>query len=293
MKLVWLIDPAGIFENEWLEYLFQDVTHITHTDLDHDCIHEDAVFVFNHTFPYEEYFTNYAEERVSYGVVHLSDETLGDTCDYLKHKECVFAFRNYYHPIFSQNPKVVTFGLGYKCGFMSIPRESHVWPWYHWCFAGAIYHEQRRNALTAFQYVKPYFLFVGEGFNRTSLSIDQYRRMMEISKFALCPIGQGNLDTFRLYEAMEAGCIPVTLSHTELQHFSPSYWHIMFRREEVPFVMGASWEECMTKVENLLKDPNDYRALQTKMIEFWEGLKHEWRAQVIQNVEKLLSSSSL
>lgn len=294
MKLVWLVNKNEMFECDWIESLFQNVYHHTIIDEYHEDIHTNAVFVFNHTFDYESYFANYLEERVSFGVVHLSDETLGDTCNYLENDSCLFAIRNYYHPIYSLHHKVITVGLGCKSGFTSLHPSHHVWPWYHWCFAGTLHHVERVKALTAFQNMTPYYLMTSKnGFNTTILTIEEYRSMLEISKFALCPIGQGNLDTFRLYEAMEAGCIPVTLASTSSQEYSPSYWHILFKRDTIPFIIGKTWEECFQKVDTILRDPMEYSAMRTKMKTFWNDIKDDWRVRIYDMTIKLESSDSL
>ena len=41
------------------------------------------------------------------------------------------------------------------------------------------------------------------------LPIDEYSKLLGDAVFALCPRGNQSLDCYRLYEALEAGCIPI------------------------------------------------------------------------------------
>lgn len=295
IELVWLVNPDGMFERDWIEYLFRDVPHVTIRDQE-DTRYESPIFIFNISCDYEQYLLEFQDERIPYGVIHLSDETLQNTCNYLESPSCLFAIRNYHHPILYKNPKVITIGLGYKYGFTDNPSIRSSTPWFHWCFIGALHNQERRDAVTSFLQLKPYLLKMSNGgFNSESLTTAEYKQTMILSKFALCPIGQGNLDTFRFYEAMESGCVPVVLNRTEKQQYYPSYWHHLFgvpESFEIPVVMGASWQECMTIVEELLQDPRKYVELHTKMTTFWELQKDQWKLQIEQLSKQLITACS-
>ena len=291
-KLVWLFDGTNdAFEEDWLnELLGNAVSHSIRCPPGCCEIYENACIVFNHSVPYEEYFQRYEDANIGFVCIHLSDETLGDTCHYLELASCKKAFRNYHHPVFSFHKKVTTFGLGYKKGFTSASAHIpwHESPWYHWCFAGAIHHEKRLQALQAFGHVEPYLCISTDAqFNAANgLDTETYRAMLHSSKFALCPIGQGNIDTYRFYEAMEAGCIPVAISSTPEQPYKKwgmkGYWHQMFPGEEesLPFVHGTTWNECVLQVTSLLKDPTKYHSMRAHAVAFWKIWKTKWSLQL-------------
>lgn len=304
IELVWLVNRDGMFEKDWMDYLFQDLSHIHITEIHDDLEYKFPIFIFNASFAYEEYLTEFNEERIPFGVIHLSDETLGNTCNYLDLDSCMFAIRNYHHPIHSTHAKVTTIGLGYKHGFHNPTHDAPPAlrspnPWFHWCFIGAVHHQARHDAVSTFLQVKPYLLKVSNGgFNSASLSIAEYKNTMVLSKFALCPIGQGNLDTFRIYEAMEAGCIPVVLTRTKEQPYYPSYWHALFSitsgdseiSSPIPLVMADTWGECLRAMESLLQNPIMYYDLQQKMTIFWEKQKQKWRLQIADKVKLLVTA---
>lgn len=118
------------------------------------------------------------------------------------------------------------------------------------------------------------------GFNAADgLKVDKYREMLDNSVFALCPPGQDSMDSFRLYEALEAGCIPVALNRTERMPIQPSYWHAIFLGEtELPFVLGNTWEECASLMKTLI-ERNDTKNTQLKCKELWKNTVSKWKEE--------------
>lgn len=301
IELVWLVPPDGMFEHDWIEYMFRDIPHTSYWNDQGETLYTCPVFIFNASVRYESYLNEFSEERIPFGVIHLSDETLGNTCKYLDSPMCSFAIRNYHHPVYSQHPKVITIGLGYKSGFVTLDAGASLNvrsqnPWFHWCFIGAVHHQERQDAIRAFLPWKPYLLKLStSGFNSENLTIQEYKQTMILSKFALCPIGQGNIDTFRIYEAMEAGCIPVVISRTTEQPYQPSYWHALFMVPpsfEIPFIIGDTWDQCIESMEVLLQNPIKYYDLQQKMTQFWENSKTVWKNRIEQAVTGLKDACS-
>ena len=72
-------------------------------------------------------------------------------------------------------------------------------------------------------------------FDEPNLSFEQYSSRLREYEFVLCPWGNG-FDTHRLWEALYAGSIPVTLSHLSLKSF-----------EEFPIILLDSYSEFNIK----------------------------------------------
>lgn len=305
IPVIWLFDVATAFERDWLLELFGDVpVENTYLKWDEDGrpphVISNALIVFNHSVDYEEYLALYDQSRAPYGAIHLSDETLNDSCSYLNSEMCLFAFRNYHHPIISKHPKVTTLGLGYKSGFGdNVPcggNDSQ--QWYHWCFAGNIHDKRRQNAIQTFRsFFVPFKLHVTHGgFNAAGgLDTAMYRKMLEESKFALCPIGQGNLDSFRLYEALEAGSIPIALGNQDVQAYDKwgiarTYWHALFEAEEVPFIVANTWEDCAKLMLKLLMDRHLFENVRDQTKQFWAGVKKKWSSCMQSRLRVLLKN---
>lgn len=297
VNLVWRIRPDGLFETQWIRELFAigDIDYEEVFDLDGTAVVPRAVIVFNHSVDYETYFKKYESAGVRYGAIHLSDETLGDSYDFYDHKSCIFVFRNYHHPIISGKYKhVVTLGLGYKSGFARVGDTTTSPRYYHWSFAGNIHTPERLGCLTPMMSLVPYKVHTtNAGFNAAAgLSVQEYRALMDDSKFVICPIGQGNIDSFRVYEALEAGAIPVVLASTSVQPYQPSYWHAVFpwmRAQTIPMVIHRNWEDAEKAMRDILQNKTTYEDLRQEVATFWSTAKKIW-GQTLANYSLMLAS---
>lgn len=274
------------WEYDWLKEMLRDVEHefiVTNTFENLPPL-ENCVVVANHAVNYRAYLDALRQAGKRYGFVLLSDENLREPLEYVHDPHCVFIARNYFHPFYYQNPKIFTFGLGYKKGFTSVEDELKEFKdrKYDWCFAGSVHDGKRQKAIDKLKnYSSNYKVHTCSGFNAADgLSTEEYRKLMNDSKFVLCPQGQDSMDSFRIYEALEAGTIPVTLKHTETIRIEPSYWHAIFRSEqELPFVVGETWEDAISKMKNEVKQDT-----QKECKKFWDKQKNVWSAQFKERV---------
>ncbi len=83
----------------------------------------------------------------------------------------------------------------------------------------------------------------GEG----SLGPEEYRTILAMSIFAPCPPGNYNQETFRLYEALEAGTIPIVLRSTNAQPYD--YWKCIFGTED-SIIIVENWEDAKSSRNN-------------------------------------------
>lgn len=114
------------------------------------------------------------------------------------------------------------------------------------------------------------------------LSYVDYLRALCNTKIAPCPTGTFTPDTFRLYEALEAGCIPITDAgspHTG----DIGYWQFLFG-EEPPFPLISSWKEFNGKCDALL-DGWDERSREVS--NWWSGYKTRISYQFLMDIQYL------
>jgi len=280
-KVIWFDVNLAKWEYDWLSELLEEVETeliVTNT-FDNLPPLENCVVVSNHAVNYRAYLDALRENCKHYGVILLSDENLREPLEYLHDPNCVFVARNYFHPFYHGHPKVSLFGLGYKKGFNAheVKNKDFQSREYDWCFAGSIHGKERQEALEALKsFSSNHRIHTCSGFDaEDGLGTKEYREMLSNSKYALCPAGQDSMDSFRIYEALEAGAIPVTLKHTEHMRVEPSYWHaVFFGQQELPFVMGNSWEEVVEKL-------NAGESLPTaeQCGEFWTHWKKKWQTE--------------
>ena len=79
---------------------------------------------------------------------------------------------------------------------------------------------------------------------------DEYYQVMTRSKVVLCPSGPVTVDTFRVCEALEAGCIPVVDDRTPNPSWPSGYWNYVFGSEKLPFPVVQEWKGVTEIIEH-------------------------------------------
>lgn len=290
IRVVWLIQAR--FEREWLWSLLAgpDVQIEEHADTDTNKIYPPgSIFIINSSVDYEAYFEKYEQAGIEYAAIHLSDEYYKDSCRFYDHDACLWVARNYWHPALSKRSKVLTFGLGWKNGYMEAAAQVAPPP-ANWkdrpitvSFAGNIHHTFRRDFVQMFATVEPNkFHLTYDGFDsKNGLDIVSYRSLMNQSKYVLCPIGHCNIDCFRIYEALEAGAVPITLSATNIQRWL--YWDALLGCA-VPWIAQTSIENCYNELQKQLENgeaPGDETA------QVWLAAKQKWAREFRSKIEEM------
>lgn len=277
-RIQWLTSDESLFELDWLKFLFSDVQDYIDVEYDWRKIKtdENTVLICNHAVPYRYVLENLRQRGKKYVIVLLSDENLREPCEWLHDPACLGLLRNYVHPAHLGHPKVTVFGLGYKRGFRDYLKENKNERPYQWCFAGTP-HGERARMLELFNEIKPHKTHLCSGFNAADgLSTEKYVNMLQNSVFALCPEGQDSMDSFRLYEALEAGCIPITKTHSNQFVIKPSYWHAVFQQEiDEVFIYGDSYKEIVGKI----KENNEIQVqrIRQNSLKMWATQKQIWK----------------
>jgi hypothetical protein len=289
VKIQWLTSDENLFELDWLKFLFSDVQD--HIDIEYDYRRIDTdhntVVICNHAVPYRAVLDELRRKGKKYVIVLLSDENLIDPCEWLHDPNCVGCMRNYVHPNFLTNPKVTVFGLGYKRYFHkyldSSKSENRD---LLWSFAGTL-HGDRKKAIDLFKDERPNKIHACSGFGAADgLGTKEYVEMLQESVFALCPSGQDSMDSFRIYEALEAGCIPITLENSEQFKLYPSYWNGVFRGENyIPFILGKTWEDCLKQVKMMREI--DIESLNNTINKIWFNSKNNWKNKLTELTNKI------
>lgn len=134
-------------------------------------------------------------------LLHLSDEH-GHHPEFIKAFDKVkLVYRQY--KFFEQKESIKYLPLGYHSYGKRYLRKNHISiknKCFKWCFSGSI-KKDRKKQLNTLSTIKPNFIGKTNAFESTS--------MFQQSIFAFCPSGNSNIETFRIYEAMYNGCIPL------------------------------------------------------------------------------------
>ena len=282
INIQWVTQDVGLFELDWLcEILnIQEMNINIVRNFEDFKTDKNSLVICNHAVNYRVCLDALRANGRQYGVFLLSDENLIETCEWLHDPNCLFSIRNYVHPMYFSHPKVTTIGLGYKKDFKKYLTHKSAEERYNvWVFAGTP-HGDRRKMLDVFESIKPNQTHECSGFcSADALTTRGYAEMMTDAIFALCPPGQDSMDSFRVYEALEAGCIPVVLARTAKMPIYPSYWHAVVQSAgvtDVPFILADKWENCANTIDRLLLDKS-FIPTQKECQHFWINVKQKWK----------------
>ena len=280
--LVWLRPAATLWEKDWLAFLFGDCLKETR-----DGFHlvDRALVViqnYNEAFPF---IVAYEQSGLRYCLVHISDEGL-DATAYAP--RCRLIFRNYYHPKYTADPRIVFFPLGYKQGF--VPCDRTVAKKYAWSFMGDCGKSDRMKMMEALDAPAlrhlDVYRYCFSGFNSPQgLPTATYESILMQSWFAPSPTGNCNSECFRTWEALEAGAVPIVLDASPLIPV-PHYYDALVKAcgfaQPVPFPVLKQWSDVATAV------PWDHpEELRERCLAWWAAFKTFLQANIKKKLQAL------
>jgi len=127
-------------------------------------------------------------------------------------------------------------------------------------------------------------LLSSTGFS-SGYKVGPYSAVMEESVFAPCPAGNSP-ETIRLYDALESGCIPISLDHVFIK--SPS---ALAEFGLPPFSILATWDELPKFLEKMkqkmMTNPSEIQQMQDDCIVWWESYKKHIAQKIARRIEGL------
>lgn len=173
-------------------------------------------------------------------------------------------------------------GFGYPAIVKNYYRSSPTGRDNKWFFAGQITHMRRRQASEVLKN-RTDGLYVPTRWFNDGLEYPEYIAAMARSKLVICPAGPETPDTFRLYEALESGCIPIVDMQDGRGNDRKDYWDKVFG-DDFPLAMVNSWDAIDDVMGLVLKD---YDAESVKINKWWIAYKESFNEDLLDTVEKL------
>ena len=285
IHLVWQIDPVDSYwERDWVKEVLSEVDYEEIYDGNFETLNNHSIIVVSSSMDLKKckkYFKALSDLKYKFGIVLLSDENYSVNSGFFN--DAKFLFRNYWHKKFVSKKKVLTFPLGYKAGFWkgSSPEEikGASERGYVWSFAGQTDKSTRVSMVENMRMIAPFFLHETHQWNDPgSLSAQAYRDILLKSVFVPCPRGWWNLDSFRVYEALECGCIPI-VEKSPLDYFSKFF-------VSHPFISVTSWDEAPQVIEELMGDPVRLEAYRSDCHRWWQNYKTHLKKDVRKRIYK-------
>lgn len=283
INLVWQIKRNDkIWEEEWLNKILEKFEINNIDDCDYQCFLDNSIVVIStgSKIGYKEYIEKLHAMDYKFGVIYLSDELYEAPIDF--YKDTRFVFRNYWHKKFATYKNVYTFPLGYKSGFWrncSKEIKGISDRIYTWSFAGQITKTTRIQMITQMEQIPNYFIHKIPTWGApNSLPVDAYRNLLLKTIFVPCPRGNWNLDSFRVYEALECGCIPI-VEKNPIDYFKKYFGNH-------PFVAVDTWDQAPKLINELLANPTLLEERRKSCYQWWLSYKEKLKENLSKVIEE-------
>jgi hypothetical protein len=275
MKLTFLWQSKNFAELEWIQDIFAPVADEQIFDGEHRIVLDDCLLIdaYIHAQP-RDYYARFRGRNA--WLLQLSDETYEG--GYGVYNNFRGVFRNYWSSVF--NPRrVLQLPLGYTNGFTheaigtEIDRRS-----YAWSFLGHAGKSTRPEMIQALQPIKPNFVHATEQGLLKPVGKGEYQRILRDSIFVPCSMGNINLDSFRVYEALECGAIPVLEKRPGLDYFRSLLG-------AHPLPTFGNWRQAASFIASIRGDRNALVNLHRQCIDWWTGYKQSLRKRIESFIE--------
>jgi hypothetical protein len=109
-----------------------------------------------------------------------------------------------------------------------------------------------------------------------------YVEVLADSVFVACPMSDQHIETTRVYDALEAGAIPVVERRRRLDYFDA-----LLGDHPLPTV--RTWSEASGLLGDLLADHTALTALHDRVVRWWTGLKQSLARAAQEDVERCVA----
>lgn len=116
-----------------------------------------------------------------------------------------------------------------------------------WLFAGQVNHDRRRQCVDQLRRRDDGALVESPGFTQ-GLNHATYAASLATARVAACPSGPHTVDTFRVWEALEAGALPLVDTQTPDGDAS-WYWSLVAHELDLPLI--TEWREFGERFDHL------------------------------------------
>ena len=193
-------------------------------------------------------------------LIHLGDE-FGFHNLSIVYDICNFVWRPFCSSKYFNNKKVKCIPIGYKSGVSYQNKSERK---YKWAFTGTPHKSSRHDLLFQFSNIKPFFCHKTEKFDRKNISVEEMNNVLSLTEFIPCPYGFFHPETYRVFEALECGCIPIVENAYQ-------YYDRLFPNN--PFIKIDKWKDVKPMLMGWNKD--QIKKKSEECISWWSKQKNE------------------
>ena len=224
-----------------------------------------------------------AAANLSAVLIHLSDETLNDPVEIYNHPAVKLVIRNYVRKDIPPSDKIITIPLGYvksrslKGKFKKLAERTLAWS-----FAGSVDKPTRIEMLQTLSSIEPNSMKLLPTWKQPQPEeAEEYMKVLGDSKFIPCPKGQ-NYETYRLYEALESGCIPICIGDINNEH---ECYNKLIGDNAV--LISQDWTSVKSMIQQICNNHEALNQIQENLSNYWTTHKINITAHIVAALERI------
>ena len=279
MKLIWNthIDNSSFWgeyhrlnSKMWIFDLLKNVKIEEINDLSSVKTNDSVIIVDSELYQKKNFYNKFFNEFKNIYLFHLGDEG-GRVDTNFFYSNFKHIFRTFYLNSFSKKTKITCIPIGYKSGLKKNLKKINERK-YVWNFLGTIHGASRYDLIHQNKNIKPHYLNITNKFNaNNSLSSEDYYKIMGNTIFSLVSHGYYHPETYRLYESIESGCIPIIENpHNFFDLFLPNN----------PMIKINLWKDASEIIKKLKNDEKQKIELSYSIQNWWEEYKKNLRNKI-------------
>ena len=226
---------------DWIYSLLQDINYKS-INSEEEIDKGDTVIIIDSGIHFKEHlYIKLKTLTKRFFLFHINDEHL-DKRSAPIYSYCDYVWRTCCSPKYFTNNKVKCIPPGYKNGFkqkFDLNKKRD----YKWCFFGTQHKSSRHDMNFQLEKIKPNFVNRIDKFadKKKSANVEEMEKVYFNTNFAPCPAGFFHPESYRIYEALQCGTIPIVES--VYNYFDNIY-------PKNPFIKINKWKEAKEIIDN-------------------------------------------
>lgn len=259
----------------WIYEILENIEFEEINDFPSNNTNEKIIIVDSEIPNKQIFYSNIFKKFKNLYLIHLGDEG-GREYNELFYSNFNHVFRTFHLNKFSKNNKISSIPIGYKSGSISnkinVLKKKYVWS-----FMGTIHGASRFDLIHQNKNINPNYLNITKKFGgEESLSSEDYYKVLSNCIFSLVPHGYVHPETYRLYESLECGSIPIIENpYNFFNNFLPGN----------PFYLIDIWADGRDIIENLLSDKKKLEEVSDNISIWWV----EYKSKLKNKMRKIIN----
>jgi hypothetical protein len=270
------MDMSKWYEYAWMKQMFSS-TGMTSFDITRiEGQAEDCPIVVVQRPHVEEsasVLKGWSDAGLKFFVLHMSDEFLSDPVDFYELPGCKGVIRNYERDGLSDKVHVMPLGFHW-----AIPNGE---PYIHtprppfrellWSFVGTNWLGRKEKLAPLTQAGEHKIIFMDDWNSEKMIGREESLSILLNSWCVPCPSGH-NGETFRFYEALEAGAVPIVVKEGGA--------FLKYISQHIQIMPADSWTHAAQLIYTLKAQPEVYEKYRASLLMGWENLKNKTKDSI-------------